>query len=284
MQTGARETEHTPEYRYAITVGIILLALGVLTLSAFPIPAAMVFAAPCLALGLASLATAWHCERNERRTFFYFEPLSNPKRWAGAFTGLLLLGGSLWVLGQWEWGFFTGFCALAFLSLVCRDQWNRKRSLHAAASAGEFFVVRRLLDRDAGRVNERGRYGRTALQLAAARGWRDVAALLLERSADVNAVADGGWTALHWAAMRGHAAVVALLVDAGVEIDARADDKTTALYWAAREGFTDCVAFLLTAGADASICDTHGRTPLQVASMSRHTDIVQLLRQHGAVE
>jgi uncharacterized protein len=76
-------------------------------------------------------------------------------------------------------------------------------------------------------------------------GHTGVAALLLERGADVNAKGVFGGTGLHWAAINGHKDTVAFLVDHGADLTIRdAKFDSTPEGWAA-EGRHDDIRHLL---------------------------------------
>ena len=86
--------------------------------------------------------------------------------------------------------------------------------------------------------------------IAARRGHTDIARLLLEHGANINAADDGGSTALMEAALKGHTETVRLLVERGADLNA-VDKKCgrTAMVDAARRGHTDIVNILKAAGA-----------------------------------
>ncbi len=116
----------------------------------------------------------------------------------------------------------------------------------------------------------------TALHFAAAYGWTDVAAILLDRGADPNARARFDMTPLHWAAMRGHAEVAGLLTRRGARADARNAYGMTPLHLAADD---KVVAVLVTAGAAVNPLDDRGRTPLHTA---RQGKVAKALIDRGA--
>jgi hypothetical protein len=97
-----------------------------------------------------------------------------------------------------------------------------------------------------------------------------------------------GATPLHLAAGWGHKDVAQLLLDFKAVVDARNDHGYTPLYMAARSGHKDVVELLLANGADVNARDSEGQTPLDaVLSLIRmhplpgEEDVAQLLRQHG---
>lgn len=90
--------------------------------------------------------------------------------------------------------------------------------------------------------------GNTALMMAAFRGNLAAVQDLLAHGAKVE---QPGWTALHYAAASGSTAIAALLLQRHAQIDAESPSGMTPLMLAAREGQEKAVMFLLEAGADA---------------------------------
>ena len=70
----------------------------------------------------------------------------------------------------------------------------------------------RLLIEDAADLEERGRYGGTALACAVARGHEATVKLLVDKGAEIEKVDDNSCTALLRAAAGGHEATVELLI------------------------------------------------------------------------
>ena len=98
--------------------------------------------------------------------------------------------------------------------------------------------------------------GRTALTIAVKSGHTEVARLLIEAGADVNA--KGGFrpiiaTPLEWASTYGHTDIVKLLIAEGADVNAETkpvpETTNTALLYASREGHTDIVKLLKETGA-----------------------------------
>ena len=78
----------------------------------------------------------------------------------------------------------------------------------------------------------------------------------------------------------GHTAVAALLLERGADVNAKGVFGGTGLHWAAINGHTDTVAFLLAHGADATIQDTKFHAnPEGWAAEGRHDEIRELLRR-----
>jgi ankyrin repeat protein len=78
--------------------------------------------------------------------------------------------------------------------------------------------------------------GLTPLHLAAGKGRKDVAGLLLANKADVNAKDDNGWTPLHWAAVYDHREVAELLLASNADVNAKDNNGWTPSHWAAGKG------------------------------------------------
>ncbi len=130
--------------------------------------------------------------------------------------------------------------------------------------------------------------GQTALMWAIAFGHPDTAKILIENSANVNAVtkmrdedfeplvldgygADvlgtprGGYSPLMFAARAGDLETIKLLLDNEADINLQANEDGTALVIAAANGFEDIALFLLDNGADPDLTDANGITPLHYA-------------------
>mgnify|MGYP003339656565 CR=1 FL=1 len=124
--------------------------------------------------------------------------------------------------------------------------------------------------------------GASALVIATHSGHRDVAQLLIDRGADVNA-AGAGYTALHAAVLRGDHALVKALLAKGANPNARLTAGTPVRkygvdyalssayigatpYWlAAKFAEQEIMRTLAAAGADTRLAATDGTTPLMAA-------------------
>lgn len=115
---------------------------------------------------------------------------------------------------------------------------------------------------------------RTALMGAAAYGYAEIVALLLEHEATIGDTV--GRTALMLAAANGHVSCVELLVEK--EGGMQMDSGLTALMWAAVENRADCIPLLL--GKEARMRDDKGCTALIYAAKSGSVDVIGLLLEH----
>lgn len=119
--------------------------------------------------------------------------------------------------------------------------------LYLAMREGSTKVAALLLAHPAIRVDATNQANETALMMAALRGNLEWTLRLIERGAAVNRP---GWAPLHYAASGPEVAVVQLLLDRGAQIDALAPNRNTALMMAAGYGPEESVTLLLSRGAN----------------------------------
>jgi len=101
-------------------------------------------------------------------------------------------------------------------------------SFHHAVERGNLERVKEHLN-DGLSVN--GEYGNGFIHLHFA-GTKEMATLLIEKGADVNAKSDDGITPLHGASSKGLTTVVELLISKGADVNAKKSGRVTALDFA----------------------------------------------------
>ena len=139
-----------------------------------------------------------------------------------------------------------------------------------AAAVGDSGRVEELLTLDSRSVAGWSPDGFTALHLAAFFGRETVAATLLERGADVSAVARNPLRVqpLHSAAAGGHTAVARLLLEQGADPNARQEGGFVPLHAAAQARNEELYELLLANGADQDAATDDGRTAADLRAES----------------
>ena len=155
-----------------------------------------------------------------------------------------------------------------------------------AALAGEHFRTADLLIVNGADADVRGRSGTTPLHAAASSGNFEVIRMLIEYlPTDVNARDEDEWTPLLWASGRHNfkdGSALRLLLEHGADINAQNRVGRTPLHRASFNGALEAVRLLLEHGADVEAKNIVGETALQEAADRGHDNVVKLLREHGA--
>ncbi|KAI9660882.1 MAG: hypothetical protein M1821_009209 [Bathelium mastoideum] len=165
-------------------------------------------------------------------------------------------------------------------------------SLHTAVRSDDAELVASLVHFGA-EINATNKTGMSPLTLAVALGRLNVARVLLNLKADLNAVKiKTGTTVLHYAAWSGEAEIVQILRDPGATVDLQDHIGRTPLHYAADCGYAKVVALLLDMGANPNIKTNVGFSPVQLAiwadskSLTAHMDerikTIKALVSHGA--
>lgn len=185
-------------------------------------------------------------------------------------------------------------------------------ALHAAAARNHVGAAQALVECGADiNAMPRGSIYGTPLAVAAGCGAIDVACLLIEHRAEIDAVSDGGFTPLHAAALNGHVAMVRLLlekgaafvntpqgtplhttrsvevakiflVEKGVHPEAPSPTKATPLHAMSMFNQVPIAELLMDRGADPNRLGARNETALFAASANGHAEMVRLLLKRGA--
>jgi len=124
--------------------------------------------------------------------------------------------------------------------------------------------------------------GKTSLWVAVHNGHVEIVKLLLEANAEVNAAKIGDETPLMLATFYGNVEIVKMLLEAKAEVNVARTSGSTPLWVASERGHLEIVKMLLEAKADVNVARTHGGTPLWVASKQGHLEIVKMLLEAKA--
>jgi ankyrin repeat protein len=148
-----------------------------------------------------------------------------------------------------------------------------------AASLGKGDRLSELLDAGEASPDDVAPEGFGLLHLACFYGHGEVAALLLDRGANLEAVSKHpmGVRPVHCAAAARRADLVEALLDRGADVNAKQGGGWTLLHHAAQRGDAGLAAKLLERGADASIANDRGQTPAEVARGGGHEELAARL-------
>ena len=155
--------------------------------------------------------------------------------------------------------------------------------LHDAVLKGDGNLVTSLLEMDPD-INNMGSADGPPLFLAVTVNNLDIAKILIEKGADVEATArTGKLRPMHRAATNNNAEMIRLLVNSGAKVNSRNFEKKTPLIMAAREGNLDAINELIDSEADIDESDrVLKKTPLHYAVGAGQVDAVKLLVTRGA--
>jgi uncharacterized protein len=132
---------------------------------------------------------------------------------------------------------------------------------------------------DVAAINSFSKDGFTALHFACYFGQPEVARLLTEKGAKIDAVANNATQVmpLHSAASSRNLAAARLLVEYGAPVNARQQGGWVPIHAAAQNGDQEMVDLLLAHGADVDITNNDGKTPAMVAKDKGHVKVASLL-------
>jgi len=110
-----------------------------------------------------------------------------------------------------------------------------------------------------------------------------VRTLLLERGNNPDGIdSSTGRTALDYAVSFDNLQMATLLLDHGAHVDALDQSGGTALHWAAELGKVDMIKFLLDHKASVDATNRQGITPLMLAASHARPAAIKILLAHGA--
>lgn len=149
-----------------------------------------------------------------------------------------------------------------------------------AAAEGDFKIVQACIKRFDSAM-EAGQYIGPLFE-AARKGHADIAGLLLENGAAVDAEDQFGLTPLSEAVRAGQVNIARLFLENDANVDTKDHFDRTALHWAAESGNPRSVILLTGSGADTEVRDWTGRTPLHRAANRGRSEVVKELVNLGA--
>jgi ankyrin repeat protein len=157
--------------------------------------------------------------------------------------------------------------------------WAREREMLGRVK-GEFSAVAVMLV-NRGADPDLAAPGFTPLAAAATVGDRALAEALLAHGAKISDASQGE-TALHAAIAERHGDIAKLLIDKGADVNARNLSKLTPLHFlGVYLHDRELAELLIQRGADVNAREQAGHTPLEGAVRARNAEVAEVLRRHG---
>lgn len=150
------------------------------------------------------------------------------------------------------------------------DNSNYNQLFHAVHS-GNINVVRNIIERTATRTI----CDKTLINVAAAKGHKEIVELLIKRDGDGN-------TPLHIAIKENQAEIFILLVQE-YNVNVKNSKGQGPLHYAAKYNRIEFTEFLIKIGAIVNLEDVNGDTPLHCALSTQDVQIAELLLKNGAI-
>ncbi|XP_071707046.1 protein VAPYRIN-LIKE-like [Rutidosis leptorrhynchoides] len=184
-------------------------------------------------------------------------------------------------------------------------KWMEKgwTELHVAVAFDQTDEIQRLIKMGkCGMLDCKDKEGRTALFLAASKGYERSVKLLAGAGSNVDSKRNDGWTALYRAAMKGDRRIVKVLIELGADPSIAVEQRSAfdvarkaghndivetlergeQVLTAARRGDLDRLEFLLETDASVNFRDQYGLTAIHMAAIKGYKDVVMLLVEFGA--
>ena len=161
--------------------------------------------------------------------------------------------------------------------VFCQKQQNMNDKMQAAIRSGDTAALTEILEEHPEWVDQPDERGFRPLVLATYLQQPEIATLLLEKGANINARDGAGNTALMGVVFKGDKGLTALLIDKGASINLQNYSGATALIYAVSYGHHDIVRLLIEKGADQNAIDREGKTARDHAKDKQDTAMMELL-------
>lgn len=149
--------------------------------------------------------------------------------------------------------------------------------MQAAIRSGDKAALTAILEKHPDWIDQPDERGFRPLVLATYLQQPEIAELLLEKGANINARDGAGNTALMGVVFKGDKGLTALLIDKGADINLQNYSGATALIYAVSYGHHDIARLLLEKGADQNAIDREGKTAKDHARANEDAPMLELL-------
>ena len=146
-----------------------------------------------------------------------------------------------------------------------------KKLSYECCYTGKFDEVKKLLENGED-PNESDAQNGTPLHFASKKGFKEIAKLLIEHGANLNAKLNTNYkTPLHEATIQGHLEIVKLLIKNGADLSMQTKNQTTPILIAAVKGHVEIVEYLIKKGGQISdFVPDQNMSPFQLAVRNKH--------------
>lgn len=133
-------------------------------------------------------------------------------------------------------------------------------------------------------VNAKAKNSATPLLIAADRGHTEIASILIDASAKLEAKSIGqqNHTPLLRAIVKGHTETASLLIKSGASIEAE-NSEGKCILRAVEFKNTEIIKMLIEYGVEVNVVNLYGSTPLSLASALDLTEVVQMIEDHSSL-
>lgn len=174
-------------------------------------------------------------------------------------------------------------CLISWFILMLLFTPLMPENIFEAVKNGDLEQVRTLLQKNSVLLNTRGEYGQSPIMQAAISRQPGIFKFLLEQGADVSLLDKEGFSPLQALAYTGERELAELLIDRGAPIDADNNSlRASPLHLAVRGNHADVIRMLIDKGASFTLKDINDETPFICAISLGHMEIARLFLQNGA--
>jgi uncharacterized protein len=179
---------------------------------------------------------------------------------------------------------FSAYCKNS-RAIEILKKYRTEVDIFEAVSIGHIQTIMQELTKKSGIINSYSADGFTLLGLASYFGHFSIVKLLLENGANPNIPSNNQFkvTPLHSACAISHFEIAELLIDYKADVNAKQMQEISPLHSASHNGQTKLVKLLIDNGAVINAKTESGQTPLFMAKEKKYIETVELISNHGGI-